>query len=251
MGIYDAEAAGCDLFDIEDLQAKNSDEDFRNKYGCRFIDDARSAFSLALLIACGVDPATWKDFKKGAARPLGNKPVAIGYDPSRTGDNASVVVMAAPLGPADKWRVLERIDMRKVSHQYQANRIKDLLHRYNVIHIGVDVTGEGRGVWPYLEHLSQAMPITYNLGVKADLVTKALDVIQPPPRLEFDAEDKDITAAFLMIHKTLTPGTSQVTYTSARNNAQGHADVAWAMMHAMIYEPINAGGNRTTVTFSN
>ncbi|WP_221065959.1 terminase large subunit domain-containing protein [Methylomagnum ishizawai] len=251
--IEDAAAAGCDLFDLEQLQDENggkAGDAFRNKYLCHFIDDSKSAFNLTLLLACGVDPGEWKDFKPQAARPFGNRPVAIGYDPSRTGDNASVVVLAVPLKPADPWRVLERIDMRKVSYESQARRIKEFLKCYNVVHIGVDVSGEGRGVWPYLQDLPQAMPMTYNLNFKADLVTKALDVVQPPPRLQFDAKDKDITAAFLMIHTTTTPGTNQITYHSARTNALGHADVAWAIMHALIYEPINAAGNSTRVAFS-
>jgi hypothetical protein len=249
--VEDAKAQGCNLFDIEDLRARNSKDAFENKYLCRFIDDAKSAFSLALLLACGVEPGTWKDFNPALARPFGNKPVAVGYDPSRTGDHAAIVVMAVPVLPTDKWRLLERIDLRKVSYQYQANRIKELLDRYNVVHIGVDVTGEGRGVYPYIEHIPCVVPIMYNVNVKCDLVTKALDVIQPPPRLEFDIKDTGIVHAFLMIRKTITDGTNQITYTSARNTAQGHADVAWAVMHAMIHEPINPNRAKSTVVFSN
>jgi hypothetical protein len=202
-----------------------------------------------------VEPGSWKDFKKDAARPFGNRPVAIGYDPARTGDNASVVVMAVPLKPTDKWRLLERFSWRGKSFQYQANRIIELLDRYNVVHIGIDASSEGRGVLPYLEHLHQVTPYTYNLSFKADLVTKALDVIQPPNRLEWELDREngsdDIAAAFLMVRKTVTEGTGQITYVSARSNANGHADVAWAMMNAMIYEPINAsGGRKTRVSFS-
>jgi uncharacterized protein YjcR len=248
--VEDAEAAGCDLFDIDDLRARNRRDAFENKYLCRFIDDARSAFPLALLLDCGVDVSTWKDYRKDAPRPFGNKPVAIGYDPSRTGDTASIVVLAVPTTPKDKWRVLERADLHRVSHQYQASRIREMMERYKVVHIGVDVSGEGRGVWPYLEDISCAYPISYTLGVKADLVVKALDVIQPPARLEFDATDTGIVQAFLQIRKTITDSTSQVTYTAARSNATGHADVAWAIMHALIYEPIAGESRKATVVFS-
>jgi uncharacterized protein YjcR len=243
--VEDAEAAGCDLFDLEELQTENGGRDgdaYKNKYLCQFIDDAKSAFPLAQLLACGVEPGTWKDFKPELPRPFGNRPVAIGYDPSRTGDNAAIVVMAVPLKPTEKWRVLERLSLKKVAFEYQANRIRDMMKRYNVIHIGIDVSSEGQGVWAYLQDIPCAMPITYSLPMKNSLVVKALDVIQPPPRLEYDVGDTGITQAFLMIKKTVTEGTSQVTYTASRNATEGHADVAWAIMHAMIYEPINAGG---------
>jgi uncharacterized protein YjcR len=248
--VEDAEAAGCDLFDIEDLRERNRADAFENKYLCRFIDDARSAFALSLLLDCGVNVGDWRDFKPDAARPFGNKPVAIGYDPSRTGDTASIAVLAVPLNFTDKWRVLETLNLRRVSHQYQAARIKELRDKYNVVHIGIDVSGEGRGVWPYLEDIPVAYPITYNIGVKTDLVTKALDVIQPPARLEFDETDTGIVQSFLQIRKTITESTAQITYTSARSNTAGHADIAWAIMHALIYEPINGQARKATVVFS-
>ena len=39
-------------------------------------------------------------------------------------------------------------------------------------------------------------------------------------------------------------------YASSRSVDQGHADIAWSIMHALIYEPINNDGRKTTVTFS-
>jgi uncharacterized protein YjcR len=248
--VEDAERQGCDLFDIEELRAEYSDDDFANLFMCKFIDDAKSVFSLALLLACGVEAGDWADYHPDAARPFGNKPVALGYDPSRSRDDASLVVMAVPLRPNDKWRVLKRLSFTRQSFQYQANRIKEIVDSHNVIHIGIDVSGMGWGVYELVQGFYPGvMPITYSVQQKTQLVVKALDVIQPPPRLEYDAGDKAITQAFLMIRQT-TSDSGQITYAAARSGETGHADVAWAIMHAMIYEPLNTGGTGTTVAFS-
>ncbi len=39
----------------------------------------------------------WNDYIPFALRPLGDRPVWIGYDPSHTGDSAGCVVVAPPL----------------------------------------------------------------------------------------------------------------------------------------------------------
>ena len=49
------------------------------------------------------------DFKPFHARPYGNNPVWIGYDPAESGDSAGLVVVAPPV-PGGKFRVLERIN---------------------------------------------------------------------------------------------------------------------------------------------
>jgi hypothetical protein len=41
----------------------------------------------------------------------------------------------------------------------------------------------------------------------------------------------------MMITKTTTNG-GQITYAANRNNTTGHADKAWAVMHALAYEDI-------------
>lgn len=251
--VEDAEAQGCDLFDIDELRMEYADDDFRNLFMCQFIDDAASVFPLSQLLACGVEASDWQDWKPEDKRPLGNKPVAVGYDPqhSAQGDNASMVLMAVPLSPAEKWRVLKRWSFRGQSFEFQAARIKELVDAYNVVHIGIDVSGPGYGVYErVMEFFPAAEPITYSVTVKNQLVVKAKDVLQAPSRLEFDAGDKELIQAFLMIRQSVTPGTGQVTYFAGRNSLTGHADPAWAVMHALKYEPINAGGSQTTVSFS-
>ena len=84
--------------------------------------------------------------------------------------------------------------------------------------------------------------------MKTRLVIKALDVIENK-RFKYKAADHHITRAFLMITKTTT-GSGQITYASSRNAQAGHADVAWSIMHALQYEPIDNDQRKSSVTFS-
>lgn len=246
--VVDAEEQGCDLFDIEELKLENSQADFDNKYMCKWIDDANSVFSLAKLMKCMVDTDSWKDYYPDAQRPFGNRPVSLGYDPSRTRDNASLALVSIPLSPTDKWRLLKKDTYHGVNFQYQANRIKDETKRFDIKHVGIDVTGIGMGVFELVEQFyRRATPITYSVQMKTELVLKALDIIENG-RFQYSAGDKEVTQAFMMITQTTTPN-GQITYSANRSNATGHADVAWSIMHAFIYEPL-APRKRTSVSFS-
>lgn len=246
--VKDAEAQGCDLFDIEELQIEYTTDDFNNLFMCVFIDDARSVFQLTKLMACMTDTEAWADYHPNAARPFGNRPVAIGYDPSRTRDNATLSILAIPLNALEKWRVLKHISFNGVNFQYQANRIKEIVDTHNVKHIGIDITGIGYGVFELVEQFfRRATPINYSVQTKTELVLKALGEVETG-RLQYSAGDKQITQAFMMVTKTTT-ASGQITYGANRSNATGHADVAWSIMHALIYEPI-APRKKGSVSFS-
>lgn len=235
--VKDAEKHGCDLFDIDELQIEYTKADFENLFMCRFVDDAHSVFSLKKLMRCMVDIDTWADYHPDAARPFGNRPVALGYDPSRTRDNATLAILAIPLSPGEKWRVLRHLSFTGQNFQYQANRIKDIVDCHNVQHIGIDVTGIGRGVFDLVEQFYvRAKPITYSVQTKTELVVKAIDVIEND-RLQYPAGDKVITQSMMMISKTTT-GSGVITYAANRSSTTGHADVAWSIMHALNYEDI-------------
>jgi len=248
--VEDAEAQGCDLFNIDDLKFEYSADDYQNLFMCKFIDDSQSVFSLAKLLDCTVDLDAWKDYQPDNARPFANKPVALGYDPSRTRDNASLAILAVPLTPTQKWRALQTKSYHGQNFDYQANRIREIKDSHNVVHLGIDTTGIGYGVYEkVLDFYPQATPIHYSMDMKNQLVVKALDVINMG-RFEYLAGDNEITRAFLMISKTTT-NSGQITYASSRSVESGHADIAWSIMHAFQYEPINNDGKKTTVTFSN
>ncbi|MBF7690840.1 terminase large subunit domain-containing protein [Acinetobacter pollinis] len=238
--ILDAENGGCDLFDIEELKFEYSAEEFENLLMCGFIDDGASVFPLEMLQRCMVD--SWEkwsnDFKPFHQRPFGNKPVWIGYDPALSGDSAGIVVVAPPDQPNGKFRVLERHQLKGDNFSEQAEFIQQLTRTYNVTYIGIDNTGMGTGV---AQLVRQFFPLlteySYSPEVKAFLVMKTMDVIRKD-RLEFDAGATDLAHSMMSIKKTLTASQKKITYVATRSEETGHADLAWALMHALANEPL-------------
>ncbi|MES9901143.1 MAG: terminase family protein [Sedimenticola sp.] len=243
--VEDAAAAGCDLFDIDELRLEYSQEEYDNLLMCQFIDDTASIFSLQELQRCMVDSwVVWDDWRPLAPKPFGSRPVWIGYDPSRTTDDASLIVVAPPAVPGGKFRVLDKMSWKGMDFTAQAERIRTLTQIYNVQYIGIDITGVGYGVFDLVKQFyPAAVGISYNPEVKSRLVLKAKDVITHG-RIEYDAGHTDLVASLLMIRKTITASGNKVTYEASRNNETGHADQAWALMHALDNEPLaaTAGG---------
>ncbi|MBO3671340.1 MULTISPECIES: terminase large subunit domain-containing protein [Acinetobacter] len=238
--ILDAENGGCDLFDIEELRFEYSAEEFANLLMCQFIDDGASIFPLAMLQPCMVD--SWEvwadDFKPFHTRPFGNNPVWIGYDPAESGDSAGMVVVAPSPVPGGKFRVLERIQFRGMDFKAQAEMIRQTTLRYYVTYIGVDITGMGTGVSQLVKQFfPNVTEFSYSPEVKTRLVLKTMDVIRHG-RLEYDAGWTDLSQSLMSIKKTLTASQRQMTFTAGRSEETGHADLAWALMHAIHNEPL-------------
>ncbi|MQT93038.1 terminase large subunit domain-containing protein [Pseudomonas helleri] len=241
--IQDAIDGGCDLFDLEQLQLEYDEEKFQQLFYCKFIDSTQSAFGLKDLERCYSDLTLWEDYKPDEDRPYGNSPVWIGYDPSRTRDDATCVVIAPPLEPGAKFRILEKHSWRGHSFKHQAKEVEKLTQRFNVQHIGIDITGIGYGVFDLVrDFYPRTTPIHYSLEAKNTLVLKAQDTIQGS-RIEWDAGWTDVAQAFLTI-KRGTTGSGQITYSASRTEATGHADIAWAIMHALANEPLNTNKRR-------
>ncbi|KTC39063.1 hypothetical protein AO269_29490 [Pseudomonas putida] len=78
---------------------------------------------------------------------------------------------------------------------------------------------------------------SYSSEVKTCLVLKAYDVIHKG-RLEFDAGWIDMAQSLMAIRKTVTASGRQFTYTAGRTDETGHADLAWALFHALQNEPL-------------
>ncbi len=238
--ILDAEQRGCDLFDIDELRREYDAAAFQNLLMCQFVDDGASIFPLALLQPCMVDSWTeWaEDFRPFHARPFGERQVWVGYDPAESGDSAGLVVVAPPLVPGGKFRVLERHQFRGMDFNSQSETIRQVTRRYNVTYIGIDTTGLGSAVAQLVRQFFPALKtFTYNPEVKTRLVMKAWDVVNKG-RLEFDAGWTDVAQSLMAIRKTITPGGRQFTYTAGRNDNTGHADLAWALFHALHNEPL-------------
>lgn len=239
----DAIAGGCDLFDIEQLQLEYDEDSFQQLFYCKFIDSTQSAFGLKDLEKCYSDFTLWADFNPDAPRPFGNAPVWLGYDPSRTRDDATCVVVAPPTEPGGNFRILEKHSWRGQSFTHQAAQVKKITERYNVQHIGIDTTGVGIGVYDLVrDFFPKAKSIHYSLETKTTLVLKAQDVIQAG-RIEWDAGWTEIAQAFLTIKRGTTNG-GQITFSASRTDATGHADIAWAVMHALHNEPLNTNKRR-------
>nr|WP_321399320.1 terminase family protein [uncultured Desulfobacter sp.] len=234
----DAEKAGCDLFDRAQLKLEYSPDEFKNLFGCLFVDDTFGVFKFADLEHCAVDTSIWTDIDPNAKRPVGNYPVWAGYDPSRSGDDASFVILMPPLEPGGKFRVIARLKWINKSFTWQAAEIKKLTQQYNFAYMGIDVTGPGLGVFDTVRNFyPQATPIHYSVGNKTAMVLKAQEVIGAN-RILWDADETTIAHAFLTIRKTTT-NSGQITYAANRTDSTGHADVAWAIMHALANEPIS------------
>lgn len=232
--IRDAEAGGCDLFDIEALLKEYNADDFANLFMCQWVDDAASFFTFEELRRCMVDSwEVWEDFSPHAARPLGDRRVWIGYDPSENADNASIVVIAPPLVDGGKFRIVEKINVQGVDFQEQADAIKALCDRYNVERIAIDASTIGVGVFQMVKKFFPTVTgLTYSLEVKTRMVLKAKQLISKG-RMEFDAGWADVALAFMSIRKTSTGSGKALTFQASRSKETGHADVAWAIMNAL------------------
>jgi uncharacterized protein YjcR len=238
--VEDAVAGGCDLFDLDELLDEYSEADYANLLMCQFIDDTASVFKFSDLQACMVDSwVEWAaDYKPFALRPFGHKRVWVGYDPALTGDSAGCVVLAPPAVPGGKFRVLEKHQWRGLDFEAQAESIRKITQRFNVEYIGIDTTGLGAAVHQLVsKFFPQAQAINYSPEVKSRLVLKGISVVSKG-RLEFDAGWVDFAQSFLAIRKTITGSGRHVTYVAARNEEIGHADLAWACLHALGNEPL-------------
>ncbi|WP_442489398.1 terminase large subunit domain-containing protein [Halomonas litopenaei] len=241
--IEDAIAGGCDLFDIDQLRLEYSDDEFANLLMCEFVDDTQSAFPLGMMQKCMVDSwDVWRDLKPFAPRPYGEHPVWIGYDPAgdgEGGDGAGLVVVAPPRSMTGKHRLLERHRLKGRDYEAQSEFIREVTRRYNVTFIGIDTSGLGEAVAQLVAKFFPTVTrYRYTPEVKAQLVMQAQQIINKG-RLEFDAGWMDLAQSFMAIRRELTASGRQFTYTAGRNNQTGHADLAWATMHALHNEPLD------------
>lgn len=245
--VEDAAASGCNLFDLDELREEYSPEEYANLLMCQFVDDSRSIFPLADLERCMVDSwVEWEDVKPFAMRPFGHRPVWVGYDPALSGDSAGCVVLAPPAVPGGKFRVLEKHQWRGMDFEAQARSIKQITERFNVAYMAIDTGGLGQGVYQLVKQFyPSVVGLSYSPEVKARLVLKGLSVVRGG-RLEFDSGWTDLAQSFMAIRQTITASQRQVTYTAGYSEQTGHADLAWACLHALGNEPLEGATSSNT-----
>lgn len=238
--IEDAVAGGIDDIDIDELRETYSKADFDMLYMCVFVDDKDSIFSFSQLLKCGVDVSRWEDFHPGEEHPFGNREVWGGFDPARTGDTATFVVIGVPIVAVERYRVLEVFRWKGLSLIWMSEQIHTIKSRYNMTYIGIDVTGMGIGVFEMVQGFArrEAKAIHYSVESKNRLVMKMLDVVDTD-RIEWNEDQKEIATAFLQVKKTTTASGNAMTFVADRNNESGHADIFFAIAHAMDNEPLN------------
>lgn len=233
---------GWEHTDLEEIQDENSEDEFHNLYMCEFVRDGESAFNLNALIGCGADGYDeWPDWKPFATRPMGNRPVWIGYDAngsSGNGDSGGVSVVVPPAVPGGKFRTVETLQVQGLEFEEQAKIIEDFTFKYNVQHIGIDVTGgNGEAVYQIVKKFfPAAVPYSFTLASKRALVLKMLQVIRAG-RWEYDRSERALVNAFNAVRKIKTPG-GFITYDTDRSRGISHGDLAWATMLAIINEPL-------------
>ncbi|HHT7890566.1 terminase large subunit domain-containing protein [Pasteurella multocida] len=242
VNIYDAEAGGCNLFDIEDLIAENSREEFEQLYMCQFADDTSSVFKFNELQLCQVDSLEdWKDYKPFFKRPFGNREVWIGYDPSHTGDRAALVIVAPPRVDGGDYRILHYQTFHGLDFEPQAKQIQRYTEEYNVTKITIDKTGLGAGVYQEVKKFyPAAIGLDYNVDLKNEMVIKTLNLIQKR-RLKFDG--KEVISSFMTVKKRLTRSGRQMTYVSDRSKDASHGDICWAVMNCVLNIPFGENLN--------
>ncbi len=236
----DAIAGGFNLASIEKLRNRYNTDTFNMLYMCVFVDSKDSVFSFNDLAACGVDISTWQDHDIKKARPFGDRPVWGGFDPARSGDLSCFVIIAPPQLAVEKFRVLRVFNWKGMNFRWQAKQIEKLFQQYNFTYLGVDVTGIGQGVFDNIQHFSMRVieAIRYDRNTKTQLVLKASDTVESQ-RIEWDQEQKEIAASFLAIRRTTTQSGAAMTFVADRSPETGHAEAAWAIMHALHNEPLN------------
>jgi uncharacterized protein YjcR len=245
--LNDAEAAGYDRFDREDLEAEYADDELANLFNCEFIDDSGSYFPLKEIEPNMVDAwEIWDDFSPLSAQPY-NSSVWLGYDPSFSGDNAALAVIAPPTNPMQPYRILEIHQFKGLKAHEQAQKIKKVCERYHVEFIGIDNTGNGISVAEHVERFyPQLRLLNYNPDLKMRMGLRAKELFQRH-RLQFDAGSLIIAKSFLSIKKAMTSGGGHKTLVTSRSALTGHGDIAWAIMNGLENAPITDSTDASTL----
>ncbi|MER2495737.1 terminase large subunit domain-containing protein [Vibrio neptunius] len=251
--VDDAIAKGGDkLFNMAKLKRKYPiKEVFDNLLRCKFLDDSASFFSLKALLACKTDTEHWRDVDHSKAKPVGHAEVLVGYDPRGGGtgegsDDAGLVVALKPKTKGGVFRAIEKRRLKGSSYEQQAETIRSITEKYNVVHLAIDTSGVGSAVAELVRKFYPSLlELNYSPEVKRMMAYKAREIINNG-RFLFDDDWDDLVHSFLMIRQQTTDKSGQVTFVSNRSKIGSHADLAWASMHVLAWEPIDVNADSDT-----
>lgn len=233
--LEDAVNDGYTLIDLDKVKRKYSPSSYAMLCMCQFSRGSDGVFKFTELHRALVDAqAVWKDFSPSADRPLGGAPVWVGYDPSGLGEDAAAIcVLAPPMNAGDKYRLVEVARLDNADYDDQTDALKSIIARYNVVYMGIDNQGVGDGVFQQVgKFFPQATAIRYSPESKAAMVIKMQSLLKRN-YLEIDnVYLDDVLPAMLAIQRSTTSG-GLATYSAKRSEETGHADVAWALLHAL------------------
>lgn len=254
--VDDAIKKGATFFNMAKLKRKYPvKEIFDNLLRCKFLDDSASFFSLKALLACKTDSSLWKDVDHSKARPVGSAEVLVGYDPRGGGqgdnsDDAGLVVALKPKRKGGIFRFIERLRLKGSSYEQQAETIRGITEKYHVVYMAMDTSGVGSATAELVRKFYPALiELDYSPEVKRLMAYKSREIINSG-RLQFEAEWDDLVHSFLMIRQQTTKVSNQITFVSNRSKIGSHADLAWASMHVLRWEPIDINNDTdSTVEF--
>ncbi|OBX35671.1 terminase-like family protein [Halomonas elongata] len=240
--VEDAIAGGCDLFDLEQLKLEYSPDEFANLLMCQFVDDSQSAFPLSLVHPCMVDAwEVWDDY-----RPLHRDrwaTEACGWVTTR------LVPARTAMVPAWWWYSRRVAPTRStVSWSDSVSRVRTTKPRRRRSASSPNGTGSSISAstsaasarrWPSTSRSGSPHSPVFAMtrGQRASGHAGAADHAQEPPRVRCRLERYGavVHGHQARTHRLRPP----VHYTSGRSQATGHADLAWATMHALSHEPID------------
>lgn len=254
--IDDAIEGGATFFNLEKLKKKYPDKTvFNNLLRCVFLDDSASFFSFKSLLACKTDTAKWRDLDLSHLRPVGDAEVLVGYDPRGGGngegsDDAGLIIALKPKQHGGVFRLIEKQRLKGHSYEAQAQAIKDVCQRYNVVYLAIDTSGVGSAVAELVSKFYPALTeLDYSPELKRLMAYKSREIINSG-RLQFSDDWDDLVHSFLMIRQHTTKASNQITFIANRSTAGSHADLAWACMHVLRFEPIDTSVDANRSTFS-
>ena len=146
--IDDAEAAGCDLFDIDELRVEYAPDEFANLLcasssttACRCsrsTTDQRAAVdSLVELDATSIP------MRRAPVRRAARSGSAMIRRTARTATTPRWSIVAPPLGRAASSACSRGTSCAGSTSRQQADFVKAMLTRYNCTYLGIDATGVG------------------------------------------------------------------------------------------------------------